>query len=434
MTDLATMMAEAGLTSPMLPENRSDPYPTYAFIRRHEPVHHAPDGTWVLTRYDHAAAVLRDPRFSTNPARLGEGVDLSKESPVRQAGSNLMMFLDPPDHTRLRGLVSQAFTPRTVDSLKPRIERLVDELLDAVVERGDGELDVLADLAYPLPTVVICELLGVPVADRESFKGWAAGASRLLDNYLDQAALMEGMAAGMELFRYFSDLVEERRARPGADLLSALLAAEAEGDRLTHAELLSTVTLLFVAGFETTMNLIGNGMLALLRNPSEIDRLRADPTLVRTGVEELIRYDGPVHITARIATTDVEIGGRLIREGEQVAVSLGAANRDPEQFPDPDRLDVGRTPNRHLGLGGGPHFCLGATLARIESQAAFGAVLRRFPHLELATEQPTYRDHFVIRGLTGLKVSISRRLAEPAVGGEDVGHQQPRDVRAGRSR
>ncbi len=232
-TDLASLMVEAGLTSPMLPENRADPYPTYEFIRRHEPVHHAPDGTWVLTRYDHAAAVLRDPRFSTNPARLGEGVDLSKESPVRQAGSNLMMFRDPPDHTRLRGLVSQAFTPHTVDSLKPRIERLVDELLDAVVERDDGELDVLADLAYPLPTVVICELLGVPAADREKFQGWAAGASRLLDNYLDQAALMEGMAAGMELFRYFSDLVEERRVRPGSDLLSALIAAEDEGHKLS---------------------------------------------------------------------------------------------------------------------------------------------------------------------------------------------------------
>ena len=406
MTDLASLMVEAGLTSPMLPENRSDPYPTYAFIRRMDPVHQAPDGTWVLTRYDHAASVLRDPRFSTNPARLGEGVDLSK-SPVRQAGSNLMMFKDPPDHTRLRGLVSQAFTPRTVDSLKPRIERLVDELLDVVAERGDGELDVLADLAYPLPTVVICELLGVPVADRESFKAWASGASRLLDNYLDQAALLEGMAAAMELLRYFTDLIEERRRHPGPDLLSALIAAEAGSNHLSHAELLSTVSMLFVGGFETTMNLVGNGMLALLRNPSEIDRLRADPALVRSGVEELIRYDGPLHITARIATTDVEIGDRLIREGEQVAVSLAAANRDPDQFPDPDRLDVGRSPNRHLGFGGGPHFCLGATLARIESQAAFGAVLRRFPHLELATEHPTYRDHFVFRGLTDLKVSIT---------------------------
>ncbi len=406
MTDLATKMAEAGLTSPMLPENRDDPYPTWAFIRRHEPIHHSPDGTWVLTRYDHAAAVLRDPRFSSNPARLAGGVD-QLASPLRQAGANVMLFSDPPDHTRLRGLVSQAFTPRTVDSLKPRIERLVDELLDAVVDRGDGELDVLADLAYPLPTVVICELLGVPVADRENFKNGASGVSRLLDNYLEDAARTEAMVAGMELFRYITDLVEERRARPGTDVLSALLAAEAEGDRLTHAELLNTVVLLFVAGFETTMNLLGNGMLALLRNPSEIDRLRADPTLVRLAVEELIRYDGPVHVTARIATTDLQIGGERIREGEQVAVTLGAANRDPDQFPDPDRLDVGRTPNRHLGLGGGPHFCLGATLARIEAQVAFGAVLRRFPYLELATERPTFRDHFVVRGLNQLKVRIT---------------------------
>jgi pimeloyl-[acyl-carrier protein] synthase len=407
MTDLATKMAEAGLTSPMLPENRDDPYPTYAFIRRHEPVHHAPDGTWVLTRYDHSAAVLRDPRFSSSPATLGDDFDWSKESPVRQVGSNLMMFLDPPDHTRLRSLASQAFTPRRVEALRARIGQLVEDLLDAVVDRGDGQIDVLADLAYPLPTIVICELLGVPLEDRESFKGWAAGGSRLLDGYLDQDTMMQAMVSGMELFRYMTDLVEDRRRHLGTDLLSALIQAEESGDRLTHAELLTTVTLLFVAGFETTMNLVGNGTLALLRNPGEMARLRDDPSLVRTGVEELMRYDGPVHITARIATTDVEIGGRTIRPGEQVVVSLAAANRDPEQFPDPDRLDVARTPNRHLALGGGPHFCLGAALARIEGQAAFAALLRRFRSLELATERPTYREHFVIRGLTGLKVAYS---------------------------
>ena len=407
MTDLATKMAEAGLSSPMLPENRSDPYPTYAFIRRHEPVHHAPDGTWVLTRYDHSAAILRDPRFSSSPAKLGEDFDWSKESPVRQVGSNLMMFLDPPDHTRLRGLVGQAFTARRMEALQARIRQLVDDLLDDVVERGDGQIDVLGDLAYPLPTVVICEMLGVPLDDRERFKGWAAGGSRLLDGYLDQTTMTEAMVAGMELFRYMTDLVDDRRRHLGSDLLSALITAEESGDRLTHGELLTTVTLLFVAGFETTMNLVGNGTLALLRNPDQMARLRHDPALVRPGVEELMRYDGPVHITARIATTDVEIGGRAIRPGEQVVVSLAAANRDPEQFPDPDRLDVSRSPNRHLGLGAGPHFCLGAALARIEAQAAFGALLRRFPHLELATEQPTYRDHFVIRGLTDLKVGYS---------------------------
>jgi len=403
--DLAAALAEAGLSSPMLPENRPDPYPIYDFIRDREPVHHAPDGSWVLTRYDHSAALLRDPRLSTNPARLTEGPDPASMGPIRQVGSSLMMFLDPPDHTRLRSLVSQAFTPRMVESLRPRIQALVDELLDAVVETG--EMDVLADLAYPLPTVVICELLGVPPEDREKFKAWSADASRLLDGYLDQAAMDKGMVAGMYLFQYFTDLVDDRHRHPRDDLLSALLAAEADGERLTHAELLSTATLLFVAGFETTMNLVGNGTLALLRNRDQLIRMGDDPTLVRTGVEELLRYDGPVHVTARIATQDLEIGGCTVREGEQVVAMLGAANRDPSQFPDPHRLDVSRTPNRHLAFGGGPHFCLGASLARIEGQLAFETLLRRLPDLELATVAPTYRDHFVIRGVTELKVGFT---------------------------
>ncbi|HEV3497724.1 MAG TPA: cytochrome P450, partial [Actinomycetes bacterium] len=352
-TDLAAALAEANLSSPMLPENRGDPYPIYRFIREREPVHHAPDGSWILTRYDHSAALVRDPRFSTNPALLTEGPDASAMGPVRQVGSSLMMFLDPPDHTRLRSLVSQAFTPRMVESLRPRVQSLVDELLDAVVERG--EMDVLADLAYPLPTVVICELLGVPPEDRDKFKGWSADASRLLDGYLDKAAMDKGMVAGMYLFQYFTDLVEARRSQPRSDLLSALLAAEGPsgplsgelraGDKLTHAELLSTATLLFIAGFETTMNLVGNGTLALLRHPDQLERMRHDPALVRTGVEELLRYDSPVHVTARIATRDVEIGGETVREGEQAVAILGAANRDPEHFPDPDRLDVSRSPN-----------------------------------------------------------------------------------------
>ena len=411
-TDLAAALAEANLSSPMLPENRGDPYPIYRFIREREPVHHAPDGSWILTRYDHSAALVRDPRFSTNPALLTEGPDASAMGPVRQVGSSLMMFLDPPDHTRLRSLVSQAFTPRMVESLRPRIQSLVDELLDAVVEKG--EMDVLADLAYPLPTVVICELLGVPPEDRDKFKAWSADASRLLDGYLDKAAMDKGMVAGMYLFQYFTDLVEARRAEPRDDLLSALLAAEgpsgplsgelAAGDKLTHAELLSTATLLFIAGFETTMNLVGNGTLALLRHPEQLERMRRDPSLVRTGVEELLRYDGPVHVTARIATQNVRIGDEIVREGEQAVAILGAANRDPEQFPDPDRLDVGRTPNKHLAFGGGPHFCLGAALARMEGQIAFETMLRRLPDLELATEHPTYRDHYVIRGLDELLV------------------------------
>ena len=417
-TDLAAALAEANLSSPMLPENRGDPYRIYRFIRESEPVHHAPDGSWILTRYDHSAALVRDPRFSTNPALLTEGPDAAALSPVRQVGSSLMMFLDPPDHTRLRSLVSQAFTPRMVEALRPRIQSLVDELLDAVVETG--QMDVLADLAYPLPTVVICELLGVPAEDRDQFKGWSADASRLLDGYLDKSAMDKGMVAGMYLFQYFTDLVEARRKEPRNDLLSAMLAAEEDGARLTHAELLSTATLLFIAGFETTMNLVGNGTLALLRNPDQLVRLREDPSLIRTGVEELLRYDGPVHVTARIATQDVEIGGEVVREGEQAVAILGAANRDPDQFPDADRLDVARTPNRHLGFGGGPHFCLGAALARMEGQIAFDTMLRRLPDMELATTEPTYRDHYVIRGLDELEIRFrpqaarSNRPAPPA--------------------
>jgi cytochrome P450 len=311
-------------------------------------------------------------------------------------------------------LVSQAFTPRMVESLRPRIQLLVDELLDAVVETG--EMDVLADLAYPLPTVVICELLGVPASDREKFKGWSADASRMLDGYLDQAAMDKGLVAGMYLFQYFTDLVDARRKEPRDDLLSALLAAETSGDHLTHAELLSTATLLFVAGFETTMNLLGNGTLALLRNPDQLERMRRDPSLVRTGVEELLRYDGPVHVTARIATQDVEIGGETVREGEQAVAILGAANRDPAQFGEPDRLDVARTPNRHLAFGGGPHFCLGAALARLEGQIAFATLLRRLPDLELATASPAYRDHYVIRGVTELAV---RFTPQPAPAGRE---------------
>ncbi len=418
MTDLATRLAEANLTSPMLPENRSDPYPIYDFIRRHEPVHHAPDGTWVLTRYGDCAAALRDPRLSTSPAWLTDS-DPNRDSLVRQAGSNLMMFLDPPDHTRLRGLVSQAFTPRMVENLRHRVAEIVDELIDAVVDKG--RMNVIEDLAYPLPTMVICELLGVPARDREQFKSWAADASRLLDGYLDREAQTKGMVAGMALFQYFNDLVALRTLDLKTDLLSALIQVHESsptelaplgggpdgGDRLTTAELLTTVTLLFVAGFETTMNLVGNGMLALLRHPGELARLRDDPALLKTGVEELLRYDSPVHVTARIATTDIEVDGQAIRAGEQLALVIGAANRDPAAFDQPDRLDVGRHPNRHLSFGGGPHFCLGAALARIEGQLAFEAVIRRLTDLELITTQPVHRDHFVIRGLTALEVAFS---------------------------
>jgi pimeloyl-[acyl-carrier protein] synthase len=397
---------------PMAPENRADPYPLYRWLREHDPVRHALDGSWIVTRYADGAALLRDLRVSTNPAWLREGaLRGGRQHPVRQVGTSLMMFLDPPDHTRLRSLVGKAFTPKVVEAMRVRVQSLVDGLLDAVVERGDGEFDVVGDLGYPLPVAVICELLGVPAFDHARFRQLSSDASRLLDGgALDPESEQRGMVAGMQLFQYFADLVEKRRGNVGNDLLSAMIAAEQEGDRLSHAELITTATLLFVAGHETTTNLIGNAVLALLRNPDQLGRLRDDPSLIRTGVEECLRYDSPVQFTARITTEDVEVGGQTVNAGEQVIVVVGAANRDPAQFRDPDRLDVSRPEkqNRHLSFAAGPHYCLGASLARLEAQIAIGTLLRRFGHLELLTTTPTYRKHFVLRGVEELHVGFAR--------------------------
>jgi cytochrome P450 len=396
---------------PQAPENRADPYPFYAWLRENEPIRHAVDGSWIITRYADGAGLLRDPRFSPNPAWLREGaVEGAEHHPVRQVGTSLMMFLDPPDHTRLRGLVSKAFTPKVVEGMRATVQGLVDELLDRVA--GQEAFDVVADLGYALPVAVICDLLGVPPFDRELFRRLSSDASRLLDGgALDAESQQRGVVAGMQLFQYFTDLVEERRptAAERSDLLSAMIAAEEAGDRLTHQELITTATLLFVAGHETTTNLIGNAVLALLRNREELRRLRDDPALMRSAVEEFLRYDSPVQFVARITREDVEVGGQPIPKGDQLILVVGAMNRDPAQFADPDRLDVARPieENRHLSFSGGPHYCLGASLARLEAQVAIGTLLRRFPDLELVTTQPEVREHFVLRGFKELKVRTS---------------------------
>jgi len=400
----------------MAPENRADPYPFYTWLRDNDPVRHAVDGSWIITRYADAAALLRDHRVSTNPAWLREGaVQGAEHHPIRQVGTSLMMFLDPPDHTRLRGLVSKAFTPKVVDGMRGTVQRLVDGLLDDVAARGDDEIDIVADLGYPLPVAVICDLLGVPPFDHERFRRLSSDASRLLDGgALDPASQQKGIVAGMELFQYFTDLVEQRRpdAHQRADLLSAMIAAEEAGDRLTHPELITTATLLFVAGHETTTNLIGNAVLALLRHPAELARLRAEPDLIRTAVEEFLRYDSPVQFTARITREDVEVGAgahrQVIPAGEQLIIVVGAANHDPAQFPGGDRLDIGRPleHNRHLSFAAGPHFCLGASLARLEAQLAVSTLLLRFDHLELLTTRPEYREHFVLRGVKELRARV----------------------------
>jgi cytochrome P450 len=383
------------------PEVRGDPWPHYARLREAEPVHRRPSGDWFLTRYADCQGVLADPRCSSNPAHEATP---SEGSPARQAGSNLLLFLDPPDHTRLRKLVSKAFTPRRVEALRPRITELVDSLLDEVA--GERTFDVLNALGYPLPVIVICELMGVPAGDRDDLKEWSTAASRLLDPDVEGDTLEHGLLGAMGLAGYFDQLFEERRRSPRDDLVSGLVAAEEEGDRLTADELRAITVLLFIAGHETTMNLIGNGTYALLQNPDQLALVRDDPGVARPAMEELLRYDGPVHVTARVPLEDIEVGGTPIPAGQRMVVALGAANRDPAQFPDPDRLDVTRDDNRHLTFSHGIHFCLGASLARIEGQVAIPRLLQRFPDLELAAE-PTYREHLVLRGLTELQVSTT---------------------------
>jgi cytochrome P450 len=390
--------------NPMHPDFIADPYPTYHRLRAEDPVHLSPLGFWVLTRYEDVVTALRDPRFAKEAIAAYVAARFGAAPP----GLGLSMLdRDPPDHTRLRGLVSKAFTPRVVEQLRPHIQQIVDGLLDRA--EPAGAMDLIEDFAYPLPVIVICEMLGVPIADRERFKAWGLDIARGLDALWlppDSPIIQRSVTARRALSDYFRGLIAERRAAPRADMLSALLAAEERGDTLGEDELLATCILLLVAGHETTVNLIGNGALALLRHPAEMERLRERPDLIASAVEELLRFDGPVQRTARIPSEDVVIGGRTIAKGEMVMPFIGAADRDPAQFRDPDRLDIGRTDNRHIAFGWGIHFCLGAPLARVEGQIAINTLVGRLPKLALATDRPEYRQSLTLRGLTALPVTF----------------------------
>jgi cytochrome P450 len=391
--------------NPMDPQFLADPYPTYHRLRAEDPVHHSPLGFWVLTRYEDVSAVLRDPRFIKEPLAALVAARFGVEVP-RGVGLS-MLDRDPPDHTRLRSLVGTAFTPRVVEGLRPRIQQIVDGLITHA--QAVGSMDVIEEFAYPIPVNVICELLGIPVADHERFKGWSLDIARGLDSiYLpaDSEVPRRSAASRHAISDYFRDLIAPRRAAPRGDLLSALIAAEEAGDKLNEEELLATCILILIAGHETTVNLIGNGVLALLRNPDELRRLRATPGLITSAVEELLRYDGPVQRTARVASAEATIGGRTIARGEMVMPFIGAADRDPAQFPDPDRLDLMRGDNRHIAFGWGIHFCLGAPLARLEGQIAIDALVRRLPRLGLVDDKAEYRQSLTLRGLKTLPVKF----------------------------
>jgi cytochrome P450 len=314
--------------------------------------------------------------------------------------------MDPPDHTRVRGLVNKAFTPRRVAGLRARIEALVDELLGAL--DGRDRMDAIADLGAPLPAIVIAELLGVPAEDYPKFKAWSTDLVSFIGSEDRMASLQRFRGALANLLDYLSHVIAERRREPREDLISGMIAAQEAEDALSDGELLATSNLLLLAGHETTTNLVGNGLLALLRHPEEEARLRRDPALVKSAVEEMLRYDSPVQATVRIPREEVELGGQKIGAGALVVTAIGAANRDPAVFPEPDRFDVGRENNHHLSFGLGVHFCLGAPLARLEGEVAFRALLSRFRSLRLASDTVEYRANPVLRGVKALPVEIAR--------------------------
>jgi cytochrome P450 len=404
------------LFNPLDPAFRIDPYPVYARLRAEGPVYRAPWGGFVFSHYAPCEALLKDPRSSSD-FRTSDAFREFVEQQGGDAnagflgGTRPFLFLDPPDHTRLRGLVNKAFTPRTVEGLRSRIQAIVDELLDRA--EGRGTLEVVEEFAYPLPVQVICEMLGVPVKDHATFQDWSRELARSLDpeEFLPPEVIERRQRAVESFGAYFNGLVEEHRAQPRDDLLSALIAAEEAGDKLSGLELLATCILLLVAGHETTVNLIGNGTLALLRHPGQLALLRDDPSLARGAVEELLRYDPPVQFTGRVALEDITIGGVTIPKGQQSVILLASANRDPAVFAEPDRLDITRGENRHLSFGHGIHYCVGAPLARLEAEIALGTLVQRFPEMRLLSDAPPYKENIVLRGLASLPVGLSPTAA-----------------------
>jgi cytochrome P450 len=396
------------------PGHRADPYPDYRRWQVSAPISEPVDGLFVLTRHQDCTAVLRDPRFGHaegdegGPLRGAKPDDPQEYTLVDENGNPVRSFLglDPPDHTRLRKLVSKAFTPRMITQLAPRIEEITAGLLDAALA-ASGPVDLIKDFASSLPVVVISELLNVPLADRERFEGWSHKLARALDPdfLLPPEVRQTALRAREEFAEYFRGLIALRRADPGDDLLSALVAVHDQGDVLTENELLATLILLLIAGHETTVNLIGNGTLALLRHPGQLTRLRDEPELIDRAIEELLRYDSPVQLTFRYSLEAAEVGGQHIPKGSFALLLIGAANRDPDEHENPDQLDVGREPSRHLAFGQGVHFCLGAPLARLEGRIALSALLKRAPGLQLA-EEPSWKDNVVLRGLKDLPVTL----------------------------
>lgn len=399
-------LAEQFFVDAMSPAFRDDPYPLYDAYRSEEPLLRVDATIWFALAHPDVVSLLRDPRLSSDETRAATEVGRAEPGPAMDRS---LLFMDPPDHTRLRGLVSRAFTPRRIADLRDAVAAMTTELLDDIASTPSGTVvDLVEALAYPLPVRAICALLGVPESDEPRFRSWSAALTRAIDPSVLRTAEDDRAIADAEvaLAAYLDDLVARRRRRPSDDLLSGLVAVEADGDRVSTAEVIGLASLLLVAGHETTVNLIGNGVLGLLRHPEQLERLRRCPELLEGAIDELLRFDSPVQLTQRIATEDLALAGRHVRAGDEIILVLGAANRDPAAFPRPHELDVTRDARRHVSFGGGIHHCLGASLARMEAELAIGALLTRFRRVELAGE-PTRRPTFTLRGLETLPVAVS---------------------------
>jgi cytochrome P450 len=385
----------------------ANPYPLFHRLRTEDPVHwdhflH----TWVVTRYVDVLEVLHN--FSAERTHTPEklkAMGLAEMGPIAQLMVKQMLFMDPPAHTRLRSLASQAFSPARVAVLRSHIREIVNQLLDAVQDKS--RMDLIADLAEPLPGIVTAEMLGVPLSDRDQLKAWSADFAEMLGNFQHNPEHAPRMVRTVrEMTTYFRDTIRQQQDNPREGLVHSLTVAEVDGDRLTEEEVVANCIVTMVGGQETTTNLIGNGVLSLLRNPEEHRRLRDDLTLIPSAVEEMLRYESPSQHTGRLAPEDVELGAKVIKKGQAVMAVMAAANRDPERFPDPDRFDLGRQDNRHLAFGYAAHFCFGAALARVEGQEALHAIVQRLPNLQLEQEPLVWRNNLGLRGLTALPVSF----------------------------
>lgn len=396
------------------PEVLADPYPLYQRLRTEAPVLWDPYlHAWVVTRYEDVVTVLH--HFSAKRTPTSEqfaAMGLAELGPIAQMMTKQMLFMDAPAHTRLRSLASTAFTPARVEGLRSHIREIIDTLMEPLLRAG--RMDVINDLAAPLPAIVTAELLGVPVADCDQLKDWSADFAEVLGNFQhnpDRAS--RTLKCVEEMTAYFREAIQRMRTEPREGLINALMTAEIDGDRLTEEEIIANCIVTMVGGQETTTNLIGNGMLSLIRNPEQLQRLRDDLTLIPSAVEELLRYESPSQHTARICPEDTELGGKQIRKGQAVIAVMGAGNRDPERFPDPDRLDLARTDNRHLAFGWASHFCFGAPLARIEGQLAFEVLARRTTNLAFDSGPIVWRENLGLRGLTALRVTFTEVIAPP---------------------